>query len=153
MLRHFYNETDDPDRQDQLIDSLMMLYDQRIEMFGERGRVLGRKAADLYRLRPNDIPKLFALTEESIGLREMNSGAYVLLINFQSVIRLMEQIIEMLDNAGCRDDEFTETTAYWVAADKFERAATVAEDPSVQNHARELADTYKQYFPDRELIF
>ncbi len=341
MLRHFYNETDDPERQDQLVDSLMMLYDQRIEMFGERGYVLGRKAADLYRLRPNDIPKLFALTEESIELRGMNSGAYVLLINFQSVIRLMEggqkemdailerfernmeiieynlehnpederfygpaknnieamfepyatceslttlykprleespedielmeHIIEMMDKAGCRDDdfffevneqlytlqpdadlafllgrlesdrsnyresisyfqdaidmykeddpeehqenifrsywqmaeisyrrlenmptarryareannvnpgngrpliligemyaasaadcgddEFTETTAYWVAVDKFERAATVAEDPSVQNRARELANTYSQYFPDRELIF
>ncbi len=341
MLKHFYNETEDPDRRDQLVDSLMMLYDQRIEKFGERGRVLGRKAADLYQLRPNDIPKLFELTEESIELRGMNSGADVLLINFQSVIRLvesgqkdmdailerfernmeiieynlehnpederfyrpaknnieamfepyatcesltalykprfeespedielMEQIIEMMDNAGCRDDEFffevneqlytlqpdadlafllarlesdrsnyresisyfqdaidkykeddpeehqenifrsywqmaeisyrrlenmptarryareannvspndgrpliligemyaasasdcgddefTETTAYWVAVDKFERAANVAEDPSVQSRASELANTYRQYFPDGEIIF
>ncbi len=341
MLKHFYNETDDPDRREQLVDSLMMLYDQRIEMFGEEGRVLGRKAADLYQLRPNDVQKLFELTEESIDLRGMNSGADVLLINFQSVIRmvesglkevdailerfernseiieynlehnpederfyrpaknnieamfepyatcesltdlfqprfeenpedieLLERIIEMMDDAGCRDDEFfftvneqlytlqpdadlafllgrlesdregyreaidyfqdavdlykeddeeehanrifraywqmaeisyrrlenmprarryareanninpndgrpliligemyaasasdcgddefTEQTAYWVAVDKFERAANVAEDPSVQERAQDLANTFRQYFPDRELIF
>ena len=341
MLRYFYNDTDDLDRRDQLVDSLMTLYDQRIEMFGQRGYVLGRKAASLYRLRPNEVQMQFELTEESIELRGMSSGAYVLIINFHSVIQLMEagqreidailerfdrnmeiidynlehnpedeesyrsakmnmkamfepyatcesltaiykprfkespgdielmeQIIEMLDDTGCRgeefffevneqlyalqpdaelafllarlesdrsnyresisyfldaidmfredgpdkhqevifrsywqmaeityrrldnmpaarnyarkannvdpydgrpliligemyaasasdcgDDEFTETTAYWVAVDKFERAADVAEDPSVQNRARELANTYRQYFPDRELIF
>ncbi len=341
MLKHFYNETDDPERREQLVDSLMMLYDQRIEMFGEEGRVLGRKAADLYQLRPDDVQELFELTEESIDIRGMNSGADVLLINFQSVIRmvesglkevdailerfernseiieynlehnpederfyrpaknnieamfepyatcesltdlfqprfeenpedieLLERIIEMMDDAGCRDedfffsvneqlytlqpdadlafllarlesdresyreaisyfqdaidlykdddeeehanrifrsywqmaeisyrrmenktrarryareannidpndgrpliligemyaasasdcgdDEFTEQTAYWVAVDKFERAANVAEDSSVQERARELANTFRQYFPDRELIF
>ncbi len=341
MLRHFYNETDDPERRENLVDSLMMLYDQRIEMFGEKGRVLGRKAADLYQLRPDDVQKLFDLTEESIDIRGMNSGADVLLINFQSVIRLVEagvkeldailerfernieiieynlehnpedarfytpaqnnieamfepyatcesitqlyqprfeespedvellkEIVEMLDNAGCRDepfyyevnhqlyqlkptgdlaflmgrlerekenyrqavdylqdavdlykeedeeehqsqifrsywqmaeityrrlenmprarryareannadpndgrpliligemyaasasdcgdDEFTEQTAYWVAVDKFNRAANVAEDASIEERARELARTYRQYFPDRELIF
>jgi len=341
MLRYFHNETDDPERKDALVDSLMMLYDQRIEMFGERGRVLGRKAADLYQFRPNDVQKLFDLTEESIEIEGMNAGADVLLINFQSTIRLVEagvkemdaileryernseiieynleynpederfyrpamnnieamfepyatceniihlyqprfeespedtellkEIVNLLDGAGCRDeefyyevnhqlyqleptgdlaflmgrlererenysqavdylqeavdmyreedeeanrsqifrsywqmaeityrrlenmprarryareannvepndgrpliligemyaasaedcgdDEFTEQTAFWVAVDKFERAASVAEDPSVEERARELARTYRQYFPDRELIF
>ncbi len=55
--------------------------------------------------------------------------------------------------SDCGDDEFTEQTAYWVAVDKFERAASVAEDSSVQERAQDLASTFRQYFPDRELIF
>ncbi len=90
MIKYFYNNETDPDRRDAWVDTLMTLYDRRIEMFGEEGRVLGRKAADLYQLRPTDIRELYDLSERSIELEGMNAGADVLLINFQSVIRLTD---------------------------------------------------------------
>lgn len=341
MVRHFYNNETDPEKREAWVDTLMMIYDQRIEYFGNKGYVLGRKAADLYQLRPNNVQELYELTEQSIELQGMASEAPVLLINFQSVVRLvdagllepgviierfdratdiidynlehnpederffvpaknnitamfepyatceslaqvfgprfeenpddielLERITEMLDNAGCTneelfflateqlhalrpdaesaflmgrlhnnreeypealnyfqeaidlyteddpkahqdrifrsywlmaeisyrqlrqlpqartyalrahdanpadgrplilvgemyaasaadcgDDEFTKQTAYWPAYDKFRQAANAAEDDAVKERAEQLADTYRQYFPDREMIF
>jgi tetratricopeptide (TPR) repeat protein len=106
MIKYFYNNETDPNLRDSWVDSLMFLYDRRIEMFGEEGRVLGRKAADLYQLRPTDVQELYELSERSIELEGMNSGADVLLINFQAIIRLAdaallepEAIIEAFDRA------------------------------------------------------
>ncbi len=106
MIKYFYNNETDPNRRDAWVDTLMMVYDRRIEMFGEEGRVLGRKAADLYQLRPTDVQELYELSERSIELEGMNAGADVLLINFQSVIRLADAallepdaIIEAFDRA------------------------------------------------------
>ncbi len=106
MIKHFYNIETDPDRREAWVDTLMMIYDQRIEMFGEEGRVLGRKAADLYQLRPSAVQELYEMSERSIEIEGMGAGADVLLINFQSVIRLAdaallepEAILEAYDRA------------------------------------------------------
>lgn len=90
MMKYFYQEADSPEKQEVWVDSLMLVYDQRIEYFNERGRVLGRKAADLYQLQPNRVEDLVEMTEESIELSGMQTSADVLLINFQSVIRMVE---------------------------------------------------------------
>ncbi len=106
IIKHFYNTETDPARREAWVDTLMMVYDQRIEMFGEEGRVLGRKAADLYQLQPSAVQELYDLSERSIELEGMNAGADVLLINFQSTIRLadaalleQETILEAYDRA------------------------------------------------------
>lgn len=106
MIKHFYNIETDPDRREAWVDTLMMVYDRRIEMFGDKGRVLGRKAADLYQLRPSAVQELYEMSERSIELEGMNAGADVLLINFQSTIRLAdaallepEAILEAYDRA------------------------------------------------------
>lgn len=106
MAQHFYNQETDPERRDAWVDTLMMIYDRRIEHFGDEGYVLGRKAARLYQLRPNDVQDLYEMSERSIELQGMGSEAPVLIINFQSVIRLVEAglldpatIIEGFDRA------------------------------------------------------
>ncbi len=90
MMEYFYQEAESPEEQEMWVDSLMLVYDQRIEYFNEEGRVLGRKAADLYKLQPDRVDELVEMTEESIQLRGMQTNADVLLINFQSVIRMVE---------------------------------------------------------------
>ncbi len=90
MIKHFYNTETDPDKREAWVDTLMMVYDRRIEMFGEEGRILGRKAADLYQLRPSAVQELYEMSERSIELEGMNAGADVLLINFQSTVRLAD---------------------------------------------------------------
>lgn len=106
IIKYFYNNETDPDRREAWVDTLMMVYDQRIEMFGEEGRVLGRKVADLYRLRPTAVQDLYEMSERSIQLEGMNTGGDVLLVNFQMVVRLADAallepnaIIEAFDRA------------------------------------------------------
>ena len=90
MMKYFFQEAETPEVQQAWVDSLMTLYDRRIEYFGERGRLLGRKAADLYQLQPDRVDELIDMTEESIELRGMQTSADVLPINMQSVIRKVE---------------------------------------------------------------
>ncbi len=90
MIKYFYQNETDPDKREAWVDTLMMVYDQRMEMFGNEGFVKGRKAADLYQMRPDNIEELNELTERSIELEGVEAGADVLLINFQAAIRLVE---------------------------------------------------------------
>ena len=95
LVKMKYAEETDPIKRDAWVDTLMKVYDQRIEHFGHEprsreGMVLGRKAVDLYQLRPNNIMEIFELTERSIELEGKESQADVLLIYMQSLIRLVE---------------------------------------------------------------
>jgi tetratricopeptide (TPR) repeat protein len=53
----------------------------------------------------------------------------------------------------CGNDDFTKKAAFWAAVDKFNLAASTSDDPAVKERAQQLADTYRQYFPDGEEIF
>ena len=50
MYKRIFRSEKDPVVKEQYIDSLMRLYDRRIEYFGKRDYVLGRKGADLFKL-------------------------------------------------------------------------------------------------------
>lgn len=112
MVRYFFNNETDPERREAWVDTLMMIYDQRIEYFGEKGYVLGRKAADLYQLRPHDVQELYDLTERSIELQGMSTEAPVLLINFQYTIRLVEAGLMEIDAIIERYDRATDIIDY-----------------------------------------
>lgn len=53
----------------------------------------------------------------------------------------------------CGNDDFTKKAAFWAAVDKFNLAISTSEDPSVKERAQQLAETYRQYFPNGEAIF
>lgn len=84
-----HNETN-PAKREALVDTLMMLYDQRIKYFGREGFVLGRKAADLSKYRPNATKEIFEISERSIELVGNASQANVLALNFQAAVKLVE---------------------------------------------------------------
>lgn len=64
---------------EKLVDTLMMVYDMRIENFGEKGFVLGRKAADLAKYRPSAVEEAYGMFQESLELQgnDMEAGALV----------------------------------------------------------------------------
>ena len=94
LLKYLYSLEEDPVKREAYVDTLMRLYDNRIEYFGREGTVLGRKAADLYNLRPNSVVEIHEVSERSIELEKYNSSADVLLINFHSLISLVEAGLE-----------------------------------------------------------
>lgn len=97
LLKNKYSEETDPIRRDAWVDTLMLLHDKRNEYFNKEGFVLGRKASDLYQMRPNNVQEIFELTSRSIELEGNASQADVLIIHMQMLIRLVE--------AGVRDQE------------------------------------------------
>ncbi len=107
LVKFLYTNETDPIKQEALVDTLMMVYDQRIQYFNAEGRILGRKAADLYKLRPNAVQEQYDITEKSIGLEDQSAQADVLLINFQATVRLVEagileanQVLEHYERAA-----------------------------------------------------
>ena len=111
MARYFYNNETDPDRREAWIDTLLYIYDRRIEHFGNEGYVLGRKAVDLYQYRTNNVQDLFDLSERSIEIEGMSAEGPVLVINFHSTTRLVE--------AGLLDPE--------AVVENFDRAIDIIE--------------------------
>jgi tetratricopeptide (TPR) repeat protein len=95
LVRMMYSQETDIARKDAWIDTLMMVYDQRIKYFGQmpahrEGLVLARKAVDLYQLRPNDILNIYEIARRSVELEKNASQADILLVYFQSLIRMVE---------------------------------------------------------------
>ena len=71
----FIGDEKDASRKNQLIDSLMLLYDTRIKHFGEEGFVLGRKGSDLFRFKPAAYEEAYKYLQKSIELEGSRSAA------------------------------------------------------------------------------
>ena len=106
LLRNRHSNETDPIVRDMLIDSLMWLYDERIERFGREGFVLGRKGVDMYLYRPESAQKIFQLTNRSIEMEKNESRPDVLVINLQIATTLAQaglkdpvEIFEIYDRA------------------------------------------------------
>ncbi len=89
-------ETDDA-RKKALVDTLLFVYDKRIEHFGQRGYVLGRKAGEIARYVPNSTQEVFEVARESIELRGDKSEASALILYYQSLYNLVKAEKQQVD--------------------------------------------------------
>lgn len=88
ILKTMYENTADPNRKAVLVDSLMHLYDMRIEHFNKKGDVLGSKAQDLYTLAPERYEEAFKIVEEAISISQNKTEGSVL-FTYMTLIRVM----------------------------------------------------------------
>src|SRR5690554_6898156 len=72
------------------IDSLFLIYDQRIENFGKEGYVLGRKGADMLRLAQKDYESAYHVLEKSIQLEGLKSQSGAL-VSYMNAAVIMEK--------------------------------------------------------------
>ena len=69
IIKHLISVEKDPEVKSRLIDTLMMVYDQRISLFNKEGMVLGRKGVDLYKLRPESYNEAYEYLKKSVDLQ------------------------------------------------------------------------------------
>lgn len=82
IMRGMYRKTKDV----KYIDTLMMVYDQRIKYYGKskkypEGYILGRKGADLFKYRKSDInavKEAYGIMKKSIEMRALKAEAMVI---------------------------------------------------------------------------
>ena len=72
-------------RKNRLIDSLLWLYDQRIEHYGQEGFVLGRKGNDMLKYREDNPKAAYDVLKKSYDLQGRKTEAGVLLSLYRSV--------------------------------------------------------------------
>ncbi|MGB0403192.1 MAG: tetratricopeptide repeat protein [Salibacteraceae bacterium] len=80
-----------PELKDKLVDTLMMVYDLRIENFGQRGYVLEKKASDHLKYRKKEPETAFAMFEEAYALRGNKMGAGAIVYMYKSRYDMYKQ--------------------------------------------------------------
>lgn len=90
MVSYYIESEKDSGRKNKFIDTLMLVYDQRITYFGKEGYVLGRKGIDLYKYRPEDYEKVYSTLKKSVELEGNKSEGPVVVYYFRSVISMVK---------------------------------------------------------------
>ena len=72
-------------------DTIMMIYDQRIQYFGKRGYVLERKALDYAKYHPAETQNIYNILDEAITLENNSSMPSILDIFFKESIQLYKE--------------------------------------------------------------
>ncbi len=70
MVKEFAQNASDPTIKQSWIDTLMKIYDQRIEFFNQKGYVLGKKGSELFILNPSKFKEAYSILKESVALEE-----------------------------------------------------------------------------------
>jgi len=99
MLDYYISQTKDPKRRQTLIDSMMLVYDTRIELFplhyqtGEpqKGAILARKGVDLYQLDPSAYVQVYGILKESITLDKAQTSAPVYVYYFRAATKMAQK--------------------------------------------------------------
>lgn len=72
------------------IDTLMMIYDQRILYFGEEAFVLGEKAAAMVKFRPENTEEIYKLLSKVLELNGKNIASHLLVYYMQYAVFMHE---------------------------------------------------------------
>ena len=94
MYRFHIDEAPEGPVREGLIDTLMLIYDQRIEYFKDEGNVLGRKGRDLLTYRGEDMDEVqnaYKMLKKSIEIQGKKSQDAVILLFMTSGIALKNE--------------------------------------------------------------
>jgi len=89
MMEHFMKNAKTEEAKLRYVDTMMMIYDQRIKYFGREGYVLGRKGSDLMKYAPQEYEKAYHIFKKSIDLRGNKSESFVLVYYFRSILSMV----------------------------------------------------------------
>jgi len=110
MYRHFIGETTEGQAREDKIDTLLLIYDQRMTYFGGEGNILGRKGCDLLRYRSSDkeqVQAAYGMLKKSLEIQGTKSREPVIL-NYISASLILHQSA-MIDNNQALEDYFLVT--------------------------------------------
>lgn len=96
MLTYYINKESDDLEKDKLIDSLMLVYDKRIQYFpnnyktgkSQVGNILGRKGVDLYQLKPGAYLEAYEILKQSLELDKAKARGPVYVYYFRCVTKM-----------------------------------------------------------------
>lgn len=107
MYRQFIEEAPEGQAREDKVDTLMLIYDQRMTFFGGEGNVLGRKGIDLLRYRksdPEQVQAAYGMLKESLEI-EGNKSRDVVMLNYISAGVILQRA-EIIDNIQVMEDYF-----------------------------------------------
>jgi hypothetical protein len=94
LYRSFIEEAPEGPVREGLVDTLLLIYDRRMENFGDEGNVLGRKGKDLLAYRNSDIEQVqnaYEMLKKSIEIEGTKSQESVMLLFLTAGIALNKE--------------------------------------------------------------
>ena len=123
----------DLERNDALVDSLMWVYDTRMELFpstkkkpNNRCYILGRKASDYFKFHKDSVLVAFEMFKESVDCLGASSSASVLSGYYVTSFYSMKKINKIDKEAGA-DRKIKMLTDYLMLMDYCNKAISIAE--------------------------
>jgi len=105
MYRSMIDAESNPARKEQLIDTMLLIYDRRMEYFGGEGNVLGRKGIDLLRYRRDDVEAVneaYGYLKRSIEV-DKNRSRDAVMVTFINASVTLNQKGKIDDNQAIED--------------------------------------------------
>lgn len=155
MYRSFIESESNPAKKQQLIDTMLLIYDRRIEYFGGEGNVLGRKGIDLLRYRLHDsggdidvqaVNDAYTDLKRSIDLQKNKSRDAVMVTFINATVTLNQK--GRLDDNQAIEDYFMVTEIVDGLLDKSSRwpKAKANIDELMLNSGLLTCDALDSYF-------
>lgn len=99
IMSFYIDKEKDATLKEKYIDTLLLIYDQRIQYFGEKGNVLGRKGMDIMKYRSGNIDAVqlaFDCLTESVKLEKNKSASAIIasLVSAMSILYKANRIDE-----------------------------------------------------------
>jgi len=102
IYRDKLDKARDDEAKARALDTLMLVYDKRIEYFGQEGLVLGRKGLDLLKYDRDKVQESYDLMKRSVEISKVNSEPAVMVTLMQLSNALMKagaiEGRELIDN-------------------------------------------------------
>lgn len=102
MYKKFISGEKNPDVVDAYVDTIMLIYDQRIEYFNDEANILGRKAIDLLRYRKDNIESIeqaYTFLGKSIRLDPDEARDAVIILFVNASVSLNKAGVTTVDQA------------------------------------------------------
>jgi tetratricopeptide (TPR) repeat protein len=90
LIEELIKNSSDKEYKEKLTDTLMMVYDKRIQYFGKEGFVLGKKGVDLYKLRPTAYEEAYEILKKSISLEKNDASGPSLIYYFRAAEKMVK---------------------------------------------------------------
>ena len=88
IVTYLMGQEKDEARKSKYVDTLMMVYDQRIVYFNKEGYVLGRKGVDLYKYRTEAYEEVYNTLKRSVELEGNKAAGPTLVYYFRATISM-----------------------------------------------------------------
>ena len=88
IVTYLMEKEKDEARKSKYIDTLMMVYDQRIVYFNKEGYVLGRKGVDMYKYRTEAYEEVYNTLKRSVELEGNKAAGPTLVYYFRATISM-----------------------------------------------------------------
>jgi tetratricopeptide (TPR) repeat protein len=137
IMEYYIENAEDEETKQAYIDTLMMVYDNRIKYFGQEGMVLGRKGITFLKHRPQEIVQAYEIFEKAFNVGGKDTEFNVLGYYYNLAIILFTH--DMLDAERVVE-------LYSEISDVLNEQIENAEDENRKSRIKEVLDRVEELF-------